>query len=110
MIRTDVRLNMFRRTFFGVCSTRCIKGDPAGAESLAGSDIILDADAEIKAVHETEGETAGEHPIDKQGRQHADACVENAVQGVGDIGLRGVLNRMMHRITPPGWTPPTQIY
>ena len=40
-------------------------------------------------MHEAEGEAAGQHTVDEHGRQHADAGVKNAVQGVGDISISG---------------------
>ena len=51
--------------------------------------IVPDPQTLVEPVHEREGEAAGQHPVDKDRRQHADAGVQNTVHGVGDISVRG---------------------
>ena len=40
-------------------------------------------------MHKTESEAAGQHTVDKNSSQHADAGIKNAVQGVEDISISG---------------------
>ena len=51
--------------------------------------IVPDPQTLVEPVHKREGEAAGQHPVDKDRRQHADAGVQNTVHGVGDISVRG---------------------